>query len=492
MKTFFIFWCLLITTVITLSTHIHNHPLAAYDDQVWLYLTGADIGYSQKSKEIVNTVIQSMQNYKAMDIRIRKFELRREYTQNYFLPSLIYRSTAEVLKKWFFPNFRNEYPTYLSRAITIGFWIAFLLSWTTLLLCLLATKNLRMIMAFTLTITFIALLEWLFFGSQFDGSAELMVNNDGAVKILLGLKTVLHESLDLLINPYPALSIFGETPRNHFLLLSTAVFLLRWVRSYGKSYLLLLTLSFLHQSYTGLLLGFLFATDVFLRPHLLKQPKTAALIITTAILFIWREHLGQTLGITSTKLIIPGIPIIASGFLIYKQRDLRQGISRFWHGSHYLSDLRHVILKKGDVWSDLIVIAILWCATIPPALLINHFVSFEQSKFFWGQIHGRSLVIFRTVLLLATALSMIKNRSQKIKKRPAKTWLVLLSACTLVAAPISWRVLQLSRNQDIPQLEQQMKVMETELGNNLNWREMGRNKTASIYYAIAKTLDTDE
>src|SRR5439155_10746133 len=169
------------------------------------------------------------------DYEMKRIEIRRDYTRNYFLPSVIYRSAAEIIRGLTSQGIRDNYPHFLARAMVVGFAIVFAVTTIALFACVVALREFRILVALMLAITLMAGIEW---AGGFYGSYVMFNRTIGLEHLVLAAKIFIHEAVGLVVNPTVAFSPFGDTPRSHFILLTLAVFACRLKSYYGGSYAL--------------------------------------------------------------------------------------------------------------------------------------------------------------------------------------------------------------------------------------------------------------
>ena len=456
-------------------SHTHNYLLAANDDRLWLYSTAAQIGRADTAGALDREVRTALVRSGASENKLFRYDARAAYDGNYAGATLLYRVAADTVAP---PSSAADYPTYLARAM---FWGAALTYATAavLLLLVVATLPLRWVVAATSAVALIAVMEVAFdlAGDTWWGLPVLLP--DAQTSETLG-QTLWPNLAGLLLNPQVQMSPFGDTPRNHFVLLALPVFLLRWQGKYTASYAWVLLLTAVHQSQTGLLTAYLVAADAALRPAIFRGVSGALVAVTLGV-FLGRETLGAAIGVAR-----PMVVAAAAAAVVAIAAALWVGLrgERSSRLAAWLADIRARLTRRGPVAADLIVIGTLWVITFPVAYVINSQGTELQSLYFWTQVHGRSLGILRPPLILGM-LVLLLDRFGAGWERKAP---ILAGVSALALLPSAYAAAGHERT-PVDRLERQLREIEAQLGPTTDWGNIGAADEHVIYYAVSRALD---
>lgn len=479
-------WRLAALALVLLSAHLalgysHNFLVGADDDRLWLYGSGARVGKEEAGRAVDDRVRRAVIEAGATVGRLTRIDLRAAYYRNYFAATRLYAGAAHVVRRATGDLWQRDYPAYLARAMYAGFVATYVAACVALLAAVAATRDVRWVVAVTLGIATIALLETLF---------------DLAGDTWSGLPTLLPDAQTdegywenfwpnvpaLFLNPQIQLSPFGDTPRNHFNLVAIGVFVLRWRRMFTASYALLAAFGFLHQSHTALLFASLLAADAVLRPRLFRT-RTVVLMAAVAVTFVSRESLGSIVGVTR-PVVIAAIVAAALALAVAVYLGLASRVvmpARVW-----LDRRRESLLRHGDVTADLIVIGTIWVATFPLVAIINAAGTEQHSLYFWTQIHGRWFGVLRPAFIVGLAYVGLKAIAKRKGERAASMAALAVSALALV--PSAYLATRHDRA-PIARIERQARELDRAIGNTVDWQKLGAASEREIYYAQARTLD---
>lgn len=460
-------------------SYAHNYRLGANDDRLWLYQTGAQIGRTDANGRLEAQVAASLPT--GATSKVFRYEARQGYRGNYLAATAGYRLTAETVRWQTDDLASTDYPAFLARAMYTGFLSAYVTACAIFVLIVATGRSHRMLLAVIATIALIALVETVFdaAGDTWRGTPVLLPEAGSAQTFW---EVFGRNFPGMILNPHSQLSPFGDTPRNHFVLLVLALFALRWRGAYLGSYVLLAALSFLHQSQTGLLAAYLISADALLRPQLLRSAAGPLAAVTIA-LYLGRESLGSIVGIARPAVLALTLAL-AAAVLAALWLGLRSQVAGPLASA--LAGPRARLLARGPVAADLIVIATCWATTFPIAAVINAFGSEQQSIYFWTQLHGRSLGILRPPLVLGLTLAGLALIGPRIAL--PRTALAVLTFAGAALVPSVW-MSTTHDNQPVATLESALRQMDQSVGPVTDWTTAGTLSEEQIYYALARALD---
>jgi hypothetical protein len=475
----------LLAAVLILCGHLalgyaQNYRLGANDDRLWLYHTGAQLNRGAESAPLDAHVSASLPRSDASPNKIWRYESRERYRTNYIAATTAYRAVAEIVRRWTGDLVVRDYPAFLARAMYSGFVAVYVVA-CACFVALVAARDRRLLVTVVATVATLALFETTFdwFGDTWSGLPVLLpeAQTDDTFWRRFGKNFP-----GLLLNPEVQMSPFGDTPRNHFVLMALAVFALRWRGASTASYALLLALSFLHQSQTGLLTAYVVATDALLRPRIFRSI-AGALVVLTLATYVSRETLGDVIGLARPSVLAA---LIAAGAAVAAALWLGLQTHAAGRAAASLADWRHRVMARGDIAADLLVIALLWVTTFPIAAVINSIGTERQSIYFWSQLHGRSLGILRPAFVLGLLAWAVAGASRTWSPAPVTRAVLVLSAAALVP---SAALAATYGRQPIATLEQSLREMDRSLGPGVDWTTAGSLSEEQIYYALARALD---
>jgi hypothetical protein len=426
-------------------------------------------------------VAQSLVDTGANANKIFRYDAREGYRTNYLAATTLYGVAADVVRRDTGDLVNRDYPAFLARAMYAGFLSVYIVACAVFVGIAASGRRGTLVIAVTVTIAVIAALETLFdaFGDTWWGLPVLLPDAETAETFW---QVFGPNFPGMILNPQVQMSPFGDTPRNHFVLLALAVFVLRWRQNYIWSYALLFALSLLHQSQTGLLTAYLVGADALLRPQRLRSLAGAFAVLTIAT-YIGRESLGDVIGIARPP-VIAAAAAAAAGVLALLWLGLRSRAAS--RAGTALTRWRNRLLTRGDVAGDLIVIAIFWTATFPIAALINSLGTERQSIYFWSQLHGRSMGILRPAFILGLVIFALDRWA---RARPATRVGSIALLCAALALVPSALLAATYQRTPVARLEMGLRDMDRSIGARVDFSTIGALSEEQIYYALARELD---
>ncbi len=472
--------------VLVLGLHLalgysHNFLLGADDDRLWLYTTGAEIGRPEVATELNDRVFSSMARAQTPPHRAFRFGLRAGYRGNYAAAAVVYHQAAAAVQRRLGAGWASDYPAYLAQAMYSGFVAMYVAAAAVLVLIAVLVGDRRWFMAVVVAIAATALLETMFdlAGDTWSGLPTLLPDAQTDETFW---QNFWPNFPGLLLNPQVQLSPFGDTPRNHFILLMLPLFLLRWRGWLTASYVFLGLLGFLHQSHTGLVLAYLVALDAVLRPSLFRGP-VAIVVLATLAMFVGRESLGAVVGVARPAVLLM-VAAVVLGVLACVYYGLRRQAPPV---AARLATFRQRLLERGVVFADLAMLGLILLVSFPVVVVINALGSEAQSQYFWTQVHGRSLGILRPGLMLGLAAFALSRGEARLGE--ARTFALAAACAALALIPSAFEAVRHDRH-PVTRLERQIRALDVSIGPAIDWSAIGPRTEPDIYYAIARTIDT--
>jgi len=468
----------LLLTVHLVLSYSHNFLVEPDDDRLWLYTSGIELGRNSGA-ELNRRVHDSFSAVGSSASQVTRFGLRERYASNYVGASLVHGTAARLVGSLQAARL-SDYPAYLARTMNAGFMSMYGVTCLILLVVVLFASDRRWLLAALLAVSATALLESLFdlAGDQWSGLPTLLPDAETRETFAQNLWPNLPA---LFINPQVQLSPFGDTPRNHFILLMLPLFLLRWRGHVFGSYLFLAGLAFIHQSHTGLVLGCLVAVDAVLRPWIFRS-RTAVVMALVLVMFVGRESLGSVIGIARPIVIVSAaLAALVIAACIYWGLRGRMG-----RAAALLARMRERVEARGPVFADLAMIGIILAVSFPVVAAINAVGTEAQSLYFWTQVHGRALGIFRPALMLGLGLFAVGRLDAARGEQRATKLVYAFAALALVPSTVE---ALMHNHHPIARFEQEARLLDASVGPSIDWAVIGKHSEAEIYYAIARTLD---
>jgi len=479
-------WTVRIALLLVLSAHLllgysHNFLVGPDDDRLWLYTSAISLGRGADLRQLNDRVQDSIVRLDRPENQRVRFALRESYDGNYVGAAAVHHAAAAAVARSLSDLRAQDYPAYLARAMYVSFVAMYLVACLVLILIVAGVRNARWLIAAALAVAATGLMESLFdlTGDTWSGLPTLLPDAQTRETYFQNLWPNLPA---LFLNPQIQLSPFGDTPRNHFILMMIPLFLLRWSGRFTGSYLFLALLGFLHQSHTGLVLAYLVAVDAALRPSIFRG-WTSLVIAVVLAMFAGRESLGSVIGATRPIVVISAtVAVFIVAACIYW--GLRGQMARAFAP---LARVRDRLLARGAPFADLAMIGVILAVSFPIVAVINALGTEAQSLYFWTQVHGRSLGIFRPALMLALGVLAVARLERGRDERALAARVVMLTALALLPGLVE--ALGHDRH-PIARIETGARALEASVGPAIDWHSIAARPEPEIYYAIARTLDT--
>jgi hypothetical protein len=460
--------------------YAHNFLVGPDDDRLWLYTAGIGLGRGEEAEQLNRRVYESIDRLARPDSQRVRFALREGYERNYVGAAVVHGAAAAAVRRQRPELASTDYPAFLARAMFASFASMYALSCLVLLAVVFILSDRRSMTAVVLAVATIGLMESVFdlAGDTWAGLPTLLPDAQTQETYWQNIWPNLPA---LFVNPQIQLSPFGDTPRNHFILLMLPLFLLRWTGRISMSYLFLAALGFLHQSHTGLVLAYLVAVDAVLRPAVFRG-WTALVMAVILAMFVGRESLGAMIGVARPIVIVAGaVAVLAIAGCLYW--GLRGRITRVMEP---LSRLRQRLLDRGDAFADLAMLGIILAASFPVVAVINELGTEAQSLYFWSQVHGRSLGILRPALMLGLAFLVVRRLDVASGEQPTTSRILAFAAIALLPGIVE--ASRLDRH-PVARIERHARALDGSIGPAIDWASIAARSEPEIYYAIARTMD---
>jgi hypothetical protein len=455
----------------------HDHARGADDDRLYFYFTGVALTNPVEANALQQRVVASMRAHGRSDDQVLRFEVRNERQLNYVGASAVSRLSSAVAGVG--SDATLDYPTHVAPALLAGLFAMYAITACAVLaIARRCGPRLALAVGLSLAITGLLTAVFGFIGGGLAGRQRLLplYGDDQLVRAVLWFAA---NTIGLIVNPRIGFTLFGDTPRNHFILATIAVFVLRWSGRHRGAAALLLGLSFLHQSMAGLVVIGLIACDAVLRPEIFARRDVRALYAGTLMLTLTREALGPHL--------LPRYPILVAVALAALVWWAAPRTPAFGSPA-WLAAVGERLRRCPEPWPDVLFLFALWLMTVPPAALINAFAGATASFYFWTELHGRLLATLRPVLILAVCVTLVDRLA--ILERPARAW-CLATVCALALTPGLWRAASYSWA-PVERLRAALLAIDAEVGPRLDWGQIGRRTEAEIYYALARSMEGRE
>jgi hypothetical protein len=458
----------------------HNFLVGPDDDRLWLYSTGISLGRPTEIATLNERVQASLVHLERPASQRVRFSLRDAYERNYLGAAAVHGAAAAAAARRVPQMLASDYPAFLARAMFGSFVAMYAVTCLILLVIIATVRDARWLIAAAVAIAAIGLLESLFdlAGDTWSGLPTLLPDAQTQETYWQNLWPNLPA---LFLNPQIQLSPFGDTPRNHFILLILPLFLLRWTGWISASYLFLALLGFLHQSQTGLVLAYLVTVDAVLRPSIFRS-WPAVIIAVVFVMFVGRESLGSFIG-AARPVVVTTAAAAAVIVAVCLYWGLRERTAQL---AAPLSRLRERLLGRGVVFADLAMIGLILVVSFPIVAVINAMGTEAQSLYFWTQVHGRSLGIFRPALILGLTFFLVSRFELTTPIRQLAMRGLACAALALVPG-----LFEAARHDAHPiaRIERQARELEHAIGASTDWETIAGRSEPEIYYAIARALD---
>jgi hypothetical protein len=213
-------------------------------------------------------------------------------------------------------------------------------------------------------------------------------------------------SLNFFVNPSLHFSPFGFTGRSFFVALMFGFFALRWSDRIAASYLFLVALALVHQTYAGILLALIVATDLAIRPWVFRRPAVVPTVLLGIVLAALRQGLHHGVGTAGTW-DIGGLPmlaglavalaIMAAGLVL-----LRPVLTRYY-------GFTRTLCGQSEVLPDVVALALAALAIGTVSWIMTQHIGVDAAKLSWSELSGRPLSFLRIGIVFGMALMAVRR-----------------------------------------------------------------------------------
>lgn len=443
----------------------------------------------ERYRQLSNTVIDGIEVIGVSEEQLYRFEVRRDYVFNYFLPSILLRLPFSVLVDSF--NTSNIF----IRALQIGLALSFAVSILILVCVIIAIADARMIyavslMLFILTTSELAFIHWEY--------------------LIKFIRRNLPIELSVVANPGQAYSLFGTSPRSNFTLLLVAVFILRWRDRLSTSYIMLASLNFVHQTYALIVVCFLIMVDLLLRPKQLLNWTSAVAAASAIAISIHREVLIDAYfsgGALSIAILAILLGVLAFPTILSKCRcsDAYRSLLR---GMGMLS-LRPFktalawLLRQSKWTQDALLFGGLAMTAVGGSILLGELSLATDQRYLLDRLGRRLVGLAQPIVLLAIAIAVIKRIDERTtfagEAACAPLWInrAVPMLITVVCAMSAVAAIEISRRQKdllTTGLEERLPIYSAwliEPPDRAAWSDIGAMEPL-IYLAIIESMRSGE
>lgn len=342
------------------------------DDELYMYYTGLALIDPAGIETVTRRVSQALTQFGYEEEQATHFDFRYEYRTNYLLHS----SSIAACRLLHDPS--EHYAGSLKNCISQGMFAGGMVVVLAVLWSLVKVRN-RLLLASTITL--LCLLFCLILAKFHLSDYRLSKVDDPVVYFLL--------SSIFFISPGMQFDLFGISARSAFTAGLIAFFVLRWGGYRWHSYLLLLPLSFVHLTYSGIFAFMVVAVDLVSRPKIFKDRMISLAVVGLGVLFFWRESLWESFGGLEIALgAMTAIAILAAAAFAMRLPGA-SGIRQLWER------VQQIDIVKLDVllfFAGAVVISTLAFVMTTGNTL--------EARYTWMQISSRPLALIRIPVFL--------------------------------------------------------------------------------------------
>ena len=461
------------------------------EDYILFYLSGIHLFNAEKFAELNSRLIHHVAGFADISSMFR-LQLRTGILNEYSFTGGI----TVALSRMFKATFDMEpqlYPLFLAQSITFGMAAATLIVLLATIWMVAVSKRRTFVWAFVLTVLLFALLSLHSFPFYTDAVLFVHpVDQAGIQLIFSDAPHILNQIGHLIVDPGAQFAPFGFTPRANLALLMISVFVLRWHRRYGLSYLLLALLTIIHLSQAGLMIAMFLMLDLFVRPNIYRRPFTLATAAFALIVFATRENVWQHAGQQGWQVAAMFIGIIVLIVFILKGLTIRGNMIAA--ALFPLSWFQTFLRRRNLVASDLIAITVGWIVSLVILyVLLNYFdiATRLQAFYVWGRIHGRILMmLWPSILFGLFILTFYWVNKKKAFRKPLTVAIPLagLAVLAILAQPTASSI---SGPSVLSRVASSFFLAERQMrsGPLRHFDAFSRDELI-YYYAIARSIDS--
>lgn len=369
---------LLVASVAGFITHVKmiSQSFRASDDNVYSYVCGLAINHFKEVDAIHDRILGQLTEVNSTDEFRYRLKMRRDYTKNYPFHSALQLFSAKVLNPFLGISVAS-YPIYISYAMVGGVILAFTVCFTIVVVGMLRFTDTRSILAFALMVLALGSLNLLPFTRLHDD-----------IVLHANLADAIAHTFAYVLRTGDQNSLFSFPERSNFYLIAFLVLILRARSLYRHAYWLSTILALFHQSLAGLFIAIVVMLDLLLRPTVIRDSHVLSALAISAVLFVLRESLWETVGVTT---LVSGVIIVLliSAFIYLTRQRLRNR-----KGLQALQSMRHIYVEKAGIAADFFLVLSIWILTWPAFFLLMQYLDHVSAYYFWGRLHGRIWAIF--------------------------------------------------------------------------------------------------
>ncbi|MCR6629435.1 MAG: hypothetical protein NVV74_04900 [Magnetospirillum sp.] len=457
-------WFLALVLVCALGLYAQmTRSLIADDDNLWLLFASEKIYDQQLGLALENKVIALAREVGVDDKYIFRVDLRKNYGSNYRLPMLALGVINSLI------DINNDITKYSIRLV-FGISVIVVMPWIIFAYIYRHVNSL-------LKIATLFILQWFALSAFIDATPSVLVVFPGGLSSIgLGILNL----LSFILNPGPAFSIFGVTPRNMLTVCITACLLARWSGCWRLSYLLLTIGIGLHTSLGIMVMLCIVAGDLIACRQRYRDPCILFCVAAGAVYGAWNERMFQ--------MVAPGL-----GFLVALGATSALLFGVWWVRAANPAKLvpalqpamatldRMSAHPHSRVIQDLYVLgaALAFC-TVTGA--IGSLVASHDSIFyFWGQLPTRLYGAVGPAFLIGVAYLVFDQL-----ERPT---VVLLHTFFLVLVIASGLVFLHQKETPFHKVRAQMRAYERDLSAAASLKSHPAIDERIIYYELNRALD---
>jgi hypothetical protein len=455
------------------------------DDNLLFYMSGLNIFHKTEVLALNNRAVKHFeQKGKTRPHAMKRLILHRDYLNEYTLPGIIHYGVSRIFKPLFDP-IPSLYPMYLAQSITIGFVACFAFALSLLAGIFYFIKN--SLFSWALAITVILYGIAFFLPLKDNSFAHLVLQNS--------FWDMVKNTIEMLLHPSTQFSPLSFPPRSNFTLLMIGVFALRWSNRYFLSYLLVIVLSFIHLSSSGMILALLFGMDVVLRPEIFRTPKIAIALLVGMTSFVLRESMFDSLiGTNALYFLIGGtIALCSVVFAVLKTSSLRNALLG---DTSFYAVTQKWLLARGTIGADLILLILVWLAIailtygVISQLNTELFEPWFKAYNFWGRLAGRLLMVIAPAMLFGICLLTLGKLMAREGAFKHHSIIVVPGLLTFMLGILVWQGANTISATVMPRIASDLFKAEKHIskGPMPKLKAMGFSE-AVLYYAISKTVD---
>lgn len=436
---------------------------SAGDDHLNFFMTAQAISDKAQVDHLLGRAIATFEDLGFREQGIESVAVRQKNLLNYLLPSTLYSIAARLVEALSPTAIAADYASYWVDASQLGYAFALLVAGGLFIFALGGCPPALRVQ------TLLALAAMLLIVVLVPGSGYFRLGGGFLERLPLAL-----------LNPGTAYGPFGIVPRNSFVLLALAAFVLRMSGRYAAAYALLAAACLFHRQQGALLLVLLVFVDLVMRPRLLADLRVALWPAAGLSYFAAMETLWAQIGVSRVTGLAVMLGFAAAAFAL-TALFARGGSGR---------EVERGLLGLDRLFRDDRVV--LLCAWLGITLISVAAASFGlRGAYFWELLPARLLIILQPLLVLTLIQRATRRLLAARGAWPAgRGWLMPLGK-GVAAAGLAVALLNSASD---------VRVRAAELAPVLGWfgerLDVGVSATVSyedekrLYFAIVRSVDT--